>query len=279
MRLEIMGFRQDKLIELKLSAEDIILLRWFIDFKGTDRMEEYVNPEDGQAYYWVKGSKVVQDLPIITKSEDYAARKFSKLCDCGILKKYSLLTRYGRKPCYRVSGEALVGLLVNADEATVQNTTVAIDSTVQNTTVRTVQNTTVPLYIINNKKDNTCDSKIKNNYSSEPSEEAPSSPVFIELPLNNGSLFAVTEEQVNKWSKLYPAVDVRQQLRTMLGWCESNPTKRKTSKGIARFVNSWLAREQDRGGSKKSYSGTNAQVSNPISNAAFAGAKGGEEEW
>ena len=35
----------------------------------------------------------------------------------------------------------------------------------------------------------------------------------------------------------------------MRGWLDSNPTKRKTRGGVARFVNSWLSREQDRGGS------------------------------
>ena len=32
----------------------------------------------------------------------------------------------------------------------------------------------------------------------------------------------------------------------MKGWLNSNPTKRKTRRGIKRFINSWLAREQDK---------------------------------
>ena len=36
----------------------------------------------------------------------------------------------------------------------------------------------------------------------------------------------------------------------MKGWLDANPTKRKTSRGIKRFVNSWLAKEQDKGGAK-----------------------------
>ena len=34
----------------------------------------------------------------------------------------------------------------------------------------------------------------------------------------------------------------------MRGWLNANPKKRKTKAGILRFVNSWLSREQDRGG-------------------------------
>ena len=32
----------------------------------------------------------------------------------------------------------------------------------------------------------------------------------------------------------------------MIGWCEANPTKRKTARGVTKFVNGWLAREQDK---------------------------------
>jgi len=36
----------------------------------------------------------------------------------------------------------------------------------------------------------------------------------------------------------------------MKGWLDANPAKRKTKKGILRFVNTWLSKEQDKGGSK-----------------------------
>lgn len=74
------------------------------------------------------------------------------------------------------------------------------------------------------------------------------SPVQIELPLNDGTMFPVTSGMVEEYKSLYPSVDVEQELRNMKGWCNSNPTKRKTKKGISRFINSWLARVQDKGG-------------------------------
>lgn len=70
----------------------------------------------------------------------------------------------------------------------------------------------------------------------------------IVLPLNDGTGYAVSQEQCQEWAGLYPAVDVIQQLRNMMGWLTANPTRRKTRRGILRFVNGWLAREQDRGG-------------------------------
>ena len=68
------------------------------------------------------------------------------------------------------------------------------------------------------------------------------------LPLNNGDSFDVTENYFNSLSELYPAVDVGQELNNMLGWLDSNPTKRKTKTGIKKFITSWLSRKQDKGG-------------------------------
>lgn len=73
-----------------------------------------------------------------------------------------------------------------------------------------------------------------------------SSPVVITILLNDGSEFAVTQADVNGWAALYQAVDIMQELRKMKGWSEANPKKRKTKGGIKRFINSWLAKEQDK---------------------------------
>lgn len=89
----------------------------------------------------------------------------------------------------------------------------------------------------------------KNQEPDKPFCPEPAAPVpFITLTLNDKSEFPITESQLAEWQELYPAVDIRQELRNMRGWCNSNPTKRKTRKGILRFVTSWLAREQNRGG-------------------------------
>lgn len=84
-------------------------------------------------------------------------------------------------------------------------------------------------------------------YSTKPSP-APPAPAVVLLPLNDGSEYPITQEQVSEFIALYPAVDVEQQFRAMRAWCVSNPAKRKTRNGIMRFANSWLAKEQDKGG-------------------------------
>ena len=67
--------------------------------------------------------------------------------------------------------------------------------------------------------------------------------------LNDGTVYKPIPQDVSKWNLLYPAVDVEQELRAMAGWLDANPKKRKTAKGIKRFINAWLARAQDKGGS------------------------------
>jgi len=61
-------------------------------------------------------------------------------------------------------------------------------------------------------------------------------------------LFEVSDSDVQEWSKIYPAVDIKQELRKMKGWLDANPTRRKTRRGVRRFVNNWLSRTQDQGG-------------------------------
>lgn len=67
--------------------------------------------------------------------------------------------------------------------------------------------------------------------------------------LNTKEDWQPEEKDVIAWQRTYPAINVHQELMAMESWCDANPTKRKTKQGVKRFVNSWLSRAQDRGGS------------------------------
>ncbi|MCC8125707.1 MAG: phage replisome organizer N-terminal domain-containing protein [Akkermansia sp.] len=77
---------------------------------------------------------------------------------------------------------------------------------------------------------------------------APEPEPIMTLPLNTGEEYPIFESDIREFAELYPAVDVMQAMRGMRGWCMTNPARRKTKRGIRRFINSWLAREQDKGG-------------------------------
>lgn len=77
--------------------------------------------------------------------------------------------------------------------------------------------------------------------------EDPTEPEYVyQLILNDKTMFDVTQEMLDKWKELYPAIDVDQEMRKMIGWCDANPTNRKTRNGAKRFINSWLSRAQNR---------------------------------
>lgn len=84
------------------------------------------------------------------------------------------------------------------------------------------------------------------------------------LPLNDGSNFDITENFVSELSPLYPACDVVQTLRAMKGWLIGNPDKKKTRRGVKRFITNWLAREQDKGGNKEQRQAT--ATKRPVAN-------------
>lgn len=104
--------------------------------------------------------------------------------------------------------------------------------------------------------------QISDFFRSEPEISAPN-PSGILLLLNDKSSYDVPVDKIALWKETYPAVDIEQELRRMAAWLDCNPQRRKTRRGINRFINSWLAREQDRGGTKRQKevsieSGTNA---------------------
>lgn len=108
------------------------------------------------------------------------------------------------------------------------------------TTKKSAINTAVK---VNNMSEETneFDTANKNSASQNPVQ----SPIVIELMLNNSTMHGISQKEVDELQKLYPNVDIMQELRKMIGWIKGNPKKRKTKAGIDRFINSWLAKEQD----------------------------------
>jgi hypothetical protein len=74
----------------------------------------------------------------------------------------------------------------------------------------------------------------------------PAEPIFLSIPLLGGTDFPITETLATDFQKSYPAVNVREKIRQMRMWSIANPAKKKTKRGILRFINSWLSREHDR---------------------------------
>lgn len=70
--------------------------------------------------------------------------------------------------------------------------------------------------------------------------------VFITIITNTKEEYPIEFNLVTQYKELYPNVDVEQELKKMKAWSISNPSKRKTKRGMLKFVNNWLSREQDK---------------------------------
>jgi len=84
-------------------------------------------------------------------------------------------------------------------------------------------------------------------------EKSDSTPPVVSIILNDGTLYPVSDQDYRKWCELFQAVDVLAELRKMVAWCDANPAKRKTKRGVKSFIVKWLSKAQDQGGSSPKY--------------------------
>ncbi|WP_195238594.1 hypothetical protein [Romboutsia sp. 1001285H_161024_C4] len=65
MKYTIEGFNQRNAIAMNLNTEDLVFLRWFIDFKETSDMQKKYIPNINDMGYWVSYKYVIKELPIL----------------------------------------------------------------------------------------------------------------------------------------------------------------------------------------------------------------------
>lgn len=100
MKYTIEGFNQAKAVELGLCVADLIILRWFVDFAGTEKMVKRII--DGKEYYWIKYEGLLEDLPILSITKDTLYRRLKGLVEKEIL-EHITLKEAGTYSFYRLS--------------------------------------------------------------------------------------------------------------------------------------------------------------------------------
>ena len=84
MKYTVMGFSQEKLLYYGLDLIDVMIIRWFVDFRGTGRMVEEIYK--GKAYDWIDYESLIEEIPIIgIQSKIALRRRLKKLVDKKIL--------------------------------------------------------------------------------------------------------------------------------------------------------------------------------------------------
>lgn len=63
--------------------------------------------------------------------------------------------------------------------------------------------------------------------------------------------WSLPKQKLQQWEELYgDGMDVMFELRKARQWCEDNPPKRKTARGMTKFLSGWLERANNRGTGK-----------------------------
>jgi hypothetical protein len=77
-------------------------------------------------------------------------------------------------------------------------------------------------------------------------ENKPSSNIVFDF--TQKKFLNITEEDKTIWKEAYPGCDIKQELLKMRSWLIADPKRQKTQ--YKRFINNWLARVQNQGGTK-----------------------------
>lgn len=188
-------------------------------------------------------------------SKNRLAKHMSQLTAFGIVEKVRERNGniYGRN-VYRITHEAEVAQDLKRIFEAVENEAVEI---------RPVENEA-----INN--NNTNNNTLDNNsiiVCPEPERSAPDCSGIL-LPLVDRSYYDVPLSKIEQWEQAYPAVDIRQELLRMVAWLNANPKRKKTRRGIDRFITMWLSKEQDRGGTYRTSTRSSWNGGNGVNEAA-----------
>lgn len=67
--------------------------------------------------------------------------------------------------------------------------------------------------------------------------------------------WSLTTDLLNEWNSDFPKLDVLAECRKARAWIKANPERRKTARGMSRFLVNWLSRATDRGGTSRAAPG------------------------
>ena len=84
MKITIHGFSQAEAVKLGLNNDDLLILRWFVDFTPSPKIKSCLI--NGKTFYWINYHHIIEGLPILQKNEK-AISKFNiqRLLNAGVL--------------------------------------------------------------------------------------------------------------------------------------------------------------------------------------------------
>lgn len=94
--------------------------------------------------------------------------------------------------------------------------------------------------------------ELRRGTDGSPAPRAATEPAVMMFSVVGGSdpEWALTEGQIGIWSHLFPDLDVLAECRKALAWVAADKSRRKTARGMEKFLVRWLTRATDNGGGR-----------------------------
>ena len=159
MKYTIHGFSQQKAIELGLDDRDLMILRWFVDYKDTGKMVKKIL--DNDMYYWIKYEGIQEAFPIINWKKDTIYRRLKAMALKGVL-KHKTVKEFGTYSFYAI-GPNYLGLTDTECEIAIGNKSDRSDSNPRVTEINPRVTEINPEHNINLLNSSIKDSSIKNS--------------------------------------------------------------------------------------------------------------------
>ena len=242
MKFTVTGFKQQGMIELGLSADDLNILRWFIDFKDSGGMVKEYCVEEDCFYYWIKYDALIEALPYLftdNKTEDAKKKKVQRLFNGNlskVLKKKLIKRTSGTYTFFALIEEAYKGLL----DSTGQNKASSISlegCTGQDLSSGHRSKTVQP-------KDSSINNSSINNIDKTANNKKP---VYMDLTFIEDYIDTVkiTQDQYDKLVKDYGVNIVNNTIRNLDNYIVNNKRKYKDHNRVLR---TWLSKNNNQNG-------------------------------
>lgn len=112
MKYTIYGFSQLHATEMGLDDRDLMVLRWFVDYKDTGKMVKKIINDD--MFYWIKYEGIIDSFPIVKWKKDTVYRRLKKMASLGVL-KHETVKQGGVWSYYALGSKYIVLLDTNGE--------------------------------------------------------------------------------------------------------------------------------------------------------------------
>lgn len=120
MRYSILGFNQQKAIDLNLTTNDLLLLQYIMYAHSMPTMKHIT--EDEKSYVWLQHDKLQEDLPILNMSEGTLRNKLSDFRSRGLIESKTIANAVGRgSRTYYTITELTMSLINDVENTTMSS--------------------------------------------------------------------------------------------------------------------------------------------------------------